>query len=93
MASDSHAARACSKREGRPFLADGERRLSDDWRGWEEGSFDLTASHDGLGHVALRVRMRSGLYDDDWTATAVIWLDAGELRQVARRVAAFDAHQ
>lgn len=76
------------------------RRLSDDWRGWDgertwasiEGAFDLTATHDGLGHVALRVRIRSGQCDDDWTATGVVRLDAGnQLARVARRAAAFDA--
>jgi hypothetical protein len=90
------------------FSADGEhtlglffRRLSDDGRGWEgertwasiEGSIDLTATHDGLGHVALRVRLRSGLAVDDWAAAGVIWLDAGGLRHVARQAVAFDAHQ
>jgi hypothetical protein len=75
------------------------RRLSDDWRGWDgertwtsiEGGLDLAASHDGLGHVALRVRVRSGLYGDAWTARGVIWLDAGQLGRVAREVAAFEA--
>jgi hypothetical protein len=87
------------------FSYDGEhtlgvlfRRLSDDWRGWDgertwasiEGGVDLAATHDGLGHVALRVRIRSRLYDDDWTANGVIWLDAGQLGRVAREVAAFE---
>ena len=88
------------------FAYDGEhtlgvlfRRLSDDWRGWDgertwasiEGRVDLAATHDGLGHVALRVRVRSGLYDDNWTAIGVIWIDAGQLGRVAREVAAFEA--
>ena len=75
------------------------RRMADDWRGWDgerewasiEGLFDLTATHDGLGHVSLRVRLRSGLYDEDWNAGGVIWLDAGGLSKLAREAAAFEA--
>ena len=73
------------------------RRLADDWRGWDgertwsslEGDFDLVATHDGLGHVAVQVRLRSGPYAEDWVATGTIWLDAGQLDGVARDAAAF----
>ena len=73
------------------------RRLADDWRGWAgertwsslEGDFDIAATHDGLGHVALRVGLRSGPYAEDWLATGTIWLDAGQLEAVARHAAAF----
>jgi hypothetical protein len=73
------------------------RRLADDWRGWEgertwsslEGDFVLAATHDGLGHVALQVRLRSGPYAEDWLVTGTIWLDAGQLDGVARDAAAF----
>jgi Family of unknown function (DUF6228) len=73
------------------------RRLADDWRGWEgertwrslEGDFDLAATHDGLGHVALEVRLRSGPYAADWLATGTLSLDAGQLDAVARDAAAF----
>ena len=86
------------------FAYDGEhtldllfRRLADDWRGWEgertwsslEGDFDLAATHDGLGHVALQVRLRSGPFPADWLATGTIWLDAGQLDAVAREASAF----
>jgi Family of unknown function (DUF6228) len=87
------------------FAFDGERmlglffrRIADDWRGWDgerdwasiEGLFDLTATHDGRGHIALRVRLRSGLYDEDWNVGGVIWLDAGGLSDLAREAAAFE---
>jgi hypothetical protein len=90
------------------FSPDGEhtpgvffRRLADDWRGWDgertwasiEGAVDLAATHDGLGHVALRVRICGGQFEHDWTVTGVVWLDAGQLAQTARRAAAFDADQ
>ena len=90
------------------FAYDGEhtlallfRRLADDWRGWEgertwsslEGDFDLAATHDGLGHVALQVRLRSGPYAEDWLLTSTIWLDAGQLNALARDAAAFSSGQ
>jgi hypothetical protein len=90
------------------FAHDGEqtlgllfRGLADDWLGWEaertwsslEGDFDLAATHDGLGHVALEVRLRVGPYAEDWLATGTIWLDAGPLDAVARDAAAFTGGQ
>jgi hypothetical protein len=30
-----------------------------------EGEFDFEATHDGLGHVELRIRMRGGLHAED----------------------------
>jgi hypothetical protein len=82
----------CFSPDGEQALGVFFRRLSDDWRGWKgertwasiEGAFDLAATHDGLGHVALRVRIRSGLYDDDWTVTGFVWLDAGPLARPHR---------
>jgi hypothetical protein len=88
------------------FAYDGERtlallfrRLAEDWRGWDgergwsslEGDFDLSATHDGLGHVALAVRLRSGPYEEDWLVQGTIWVDAGQLNAVARNAAALHA--
>lgn len=88
------------------FAYDGEhglgllfRRLADDWRGWEgertwsslEGDLDLSATHDGLGHIALEVRLRSGPYAEDWLVRGTIWLDAGQLNAVARDAAALSS--
>jgi hypothetical protein len=82
-----------------PLALDGERtlstlfrRMADDWTGWDgardwssvEGTLELSATHDGLGHVSLRVRLGSGLYGEDWRVEGVIWLDAGGLSQLAR---------
>jgi len=90
------------------FAYDGEntlgllfRRMADDWWGWEgertwsslEGDFDLAATHDRLGHVALQVRLRSGPYAEDWVAKGTIWLDAGQLHAVARDAAALTSTQ
>ena len=63
---------------------------SRDWASLE-GRFDLTATHDGLGHIPVRVRLRSGPYDDDWRLEGVIWLEAGGLDTVARAAARFEA--
>jgi hypothetical protein len=88
------------------FAYDGEhtlerlfRRMADDWRGWEgertwsspEGDLDLSATHDGLGHVALEIRLRSGLHAEDWLVRGTIWLDAGQLNEVARKAAALSS--
>jgi Family of unknown function (DUF6228) len=75
------------------------RRIADDWRGWDgprgwsslEGEFDFQATHDGLGHVELRVRMRGGLDADDWQAEGTIWIDAGQLETLARAARSFDS--
>ena len=73
------------------------RRLADDWRGWSdarewgsiEGDLELEATHDGLGHVALRVRLRNWL-DPEWQCEGVIWLDAGQLESVVREAERID---
>jgi hypothetical protein len=67
------------------------------WKGWEgekhwdsvEGDFALSCVADGLGHVALQVTLKSGLYEDDWCVKAVIQVDAGQLKDVAAKVKAF----
>ncbi len=91
-----------------PFAADGDRtlallfrRLADDWKGWDgvrdwssiEGTLDLRATHDGLGHVPMRVRIRSSLYEDAWNVEGTVWLEAGGLSKLARDAAAFEAAQ
>ena len=86
------------------FALDGEntlgilfRRIADDWRGWDgergwaslEGDFRLAATHDGLGHIALVVRLRSGPEPDRWRVEGTIWLEPGQLDALAREAAAF----
>ncbi len=64
-----------------------------DWTGWSgakvweslEGEFRLELSHDGLGHVALAVRLRHDFGGwDEWRQDAVVWLEAGQLERIAR---------
>jgi uncharacterized protein DUF6228 len=75
------------------------RRIADDWRGWDgprawsslEGELDFEATHDGLGYMGLRVRMRGGLYAEDWGAEGTVWVDAGQLEALARAARSFDS--
>jgi hypothetical protein len=67
------------------------------WSGWPgeliweslEGELALRCSHDGLGHVSIRVELRSGPWTDDWAITATIMTEAGQLERLAQRSAAF----
>jgi hypothetical protein len=71
--------------------------LADSWKGWEgakewssvEGDFSLSCKSDGLGHVAIEVRLKSGLDEDDWCVKAVIHVDAGQLDDIASKVSQF----
>lgn len=67
------------------------------WSGWPdaltwdslEGELSLSCTHDRLGHVAIRVELRSGHMDDDWRVKATVLAEAGQLEAIARRAAAF----
>jgi hypothetical protein len=70
--------------------------LAAEWRGWEgerswdayEGGLALTCSHDGAGHVPLRVRLAEA-NSRAWRAEATVVLEAGQLEDAARAVADF----
>jgi hypothetical protein len=73
-------------------LDDFFERLAADWRGWAgvrvwenmKGGLFLTCTHDGKGTVVVRVELRH-FSGSDWTATAKVFVDAGEeLDAVAR---------
>ena len=71
--------------------------LASEWKGWTgekewssvEGDFSLSCTSDGLGHVAMRVTLKSGLYEDDWSVQAVIHVDGGQLAELAVKAKAF----
>jgi len=71
--------------------------LARHWKGWAgekewrsvEDDFALSCTSDGLGHVAMRVTLKSGLYEDDWCVQALIHVDAGQLEDLAAKVKAF----
>jgi hypothetical protein len=66
--------------------------LAAGWRGWEgernwqslESDVELTATHNGLGTIALAVTLRNDV-SSGWNARALLTLDAGTaLDQLAR---------
>jgi len=77
------------------FFAD----LAREWRGWSdakiwepfERGLRLSARHDGLGHVALRVTLQQDVFPDGWCLEGTLKLDAGALDAVARDAASFSA--
>jgi hypothetical protein len=78
-------------------LADFFEDLAVNWKGWEgvkdwasiEEDFALTCKSDNLGHVAMEVTLKSGLYEDDWCVKAVIYMDAGQLDAIASGIRRF----
>lgn len=81
-------------------IADLLAHMAEHWRGWQgarvwannEQTLQLSATHDGTGHVALTVLLRR-LSDPEWEITAALGLEAGMLAIVARGAAAFDREQ
>ncbi len=71
--------------------------LAHQWSGWPdeltwesiEGELLLRCSHDGLGHIAICVELRSGYMPDDWRVSATVFAEAGQLEVIARRAALF----
>ena len=67
------------------------------WSGWSgelsweslEGELALRCNHDRLGHISIRVELRSGPMEVDWRVTAVIMAEAGQLEDIALRAAQF----
>ena len=63
---------------------DGERQ----WRSLE-GEFALSCESDDRGHIAMRVVLKSGLYEDDWSVEALINVEAGQLVEIASNIRQF----
>ena len=71
------------------FFAD----LAMSWPGWDnkkecqslEEHLRVAATHDRLGHIRLRVYLRDVNVGSDWSAETSIWLEAGQLEDVAKR--------
>lgn len=72
-------------------------RMAASWRGWNgplvwessQGELILCATQNRAGHVSLRVEVRSGPTDKDWTLYANIQAEAGQLDDLAHQAAAF----
>ena len=73
------------------------RDLAAHWQGWSgqkewgslEGELSFTATSDSTGHTSLAVRLRSGPYPFDWTLTAVVLIEAGQLEPIAKKMEEF----
>jgi hypothetical protein len=71
--------------------------MASDWRGWSgakcweslEGELKLTATHDGLGHIALDVVL--GPLYEEWKAQGTLVLEAGSLDAPASHLRDFVA--
>jgi hypothetical protein len=76
-------------------LPDLFEEMASEWRGWRvakrweslEGELKLTATHDGLGHIALDIVL--GEPYEEWKAQGIVVLDAGSLDTPARRLRDF----
>jgi hypothetical protein len=65
--------------------------LATDWRGWSGARtwgtrpLTLSATHDGLGHIAVVIALEQIRDRDEWSVQATITLDAGQLDAAARQ--------
>ena len=79
-----------------PFIQFFEE-MAEQWRGWNgvkhwhsvERDFDLKCSSDGLGHITIEVTLCSGPYPEDWTVSAMVSLEAGQLHSIATQIRNF----
>ncbi|MDR3637003.1 MAG: DUF6228 family protein [Isosphaeraceae bacterium] len=71
--------------------------MAQQWRGWPEelhwrsleGELSLHCTQDRAGHVSIRVDLRSGPMEWNWSVHATIMSEAGQLDEMARRAVAF----
>jgi Family of unknown function (DUF6228) len=79
-----------------PSLARYFASLAEDWRGWSDSRIwggdplCIEATHDGLGHVTLKVALSKGYLRQIWRTEVTLQLDAGALDAIARASAAFE---
>jgi Family of unknown function (DUF6228) len=72
-------------------------QMARQWSGWTgeltwysfEGDFGIQCIHDRLGHIAIRVELRSGFLDEDWSVVATVTTEAGQLERHAREAQRF----
>jgi hypothetical protein len=71
--------------------------LAEEWRGWDdvrrwatyEGGLTLALQHDGLGHIQVSVDLREHSGGLGWRVQADVEVDAGQLDELAKELAAF----
>ena len=76
-----------------PLFADMARQWSG-WSGelvWEslEGELAIRCSRDRVGHIFIRVELRSGPYTEDWRVIVTVLAEAGQLESISRRAEMF----
>ncbi|RLT18034.1 MAG: hypothetical protein DWI28_05245 [Planctomycetota bacterium] len=67
------------------------------WAGWSgelvweslEGELAIRCSRDRVGHIFIRVELRSGPYTEDWRVVVTVLAEAGQLETIARRAEMF----
>ncbi len=77
------------------------RDLAVHWRGWQgkkewsslEGELRLSATCDSTGHTNLSVRLRAGPYPFDWSLSAVLLIEAGQLERIASEIEKFFSNE
>lgn len=71
--------------------------MAEHWRGWPgelqwssfEGEMGLACTADRTGHVSIRITLRSGWMESDWSVKAAVMAEAGQLEEMSRRAASF----
>lgn len=72
-------------------------QMAVNWTGWQDelawGSLEeeltLSCTQDRAGHVSIKVELRSGSTEEDWTVRATVMTEAGQLEEIARHAALF----
>ena len=75
--------------------------LAAHWQGWEgskewstlEQELLLAATHDGRGHITLRIVLHGGVYPHDWKVWASVATEAGLLDRIASDCRSFSGKQ
>jgi hypothetical protein len=82
-----------SERSPAPLFA----RMAVNWNGWQgevswaalAGELSLRCTQDRAGHVTIRVELRSGPGENDWSVRSTIMTEAGQLDEIARQAELF----
>lgn len=89
---------------GRVYIMDNEPHpgvffelMAANWKGWRgelrwdsvDGALTLRAEQDCAGHVLIRINLRSGTSDADWSLDAIITAEAGQLEALANQASSF----
>ncbi len=71
--------------------------MAQKWSAWSgelvwqslEGELTIRSSRDRVGHVFIRVELRSGQMPEDWRVSANVLAEIGQLESIARRAKSF----